>query len=84
MNPYLALVLLVVAAFAMSAWLPGRWSGFAWLLPLGLVVVFFVWWLDERQPPETGDNQPGLVALVGVVVVLLTATAAGLGRRVRR
>jgi hypothetical protein len=83
MNPYLAL-LLVVVAFAMSAWMPGPLSALAWLVPLGLAVWFGVVWLDERQPPEQGDNQPGLVALVGVVVVLLTASAAALGHVARR
>lgn len=85
MNPYVSLVLvLIVAAFAMSARLPGRWSALAWLAPVGVAVFYLVAWLHEREPPESGDNQPGLVAFVGVVAVLLTATAAGLGRLMRR
>lgn len=85
MNPYVALMLLlIVAAFAMSARLPGRWSAVAWLAPVGVAVFYFIGWLHARQPPESGDNQRGLVALVGVVAGLLTATAAGLGRLMRR
>jgi hypothetical protein len=65
-----------------SARLPRRWSALAWLAPASVAVFYFVAWLHERQ--LSGDNQPGLVAFVGVVAVLLTATAAGLGRLMRR
>lgn len=85
MNSYASLVLVfVAAAFAMSAMLPRRWSALAWLVPVGVAAFYFVVWRDERQPAEQGDNQPGLVAVVGVVAVLLTVTAAGLGRLMRR
>lgn len=84
MDRFVLLLLLIVAAFAMSARLPGRWSMLAWLIPAGLAALYFVAWLNERQPPASGDNQPGLVAFVGVVVVLLTATAAGVGRLARQ
>jgi cadmium resistance protein CadD (predicted permease) len=77
------LLLLFVVPFLMSAWLPGRLSAAVWLIPLGLGVWFFVAWLDERQPTLREENDPGLVAFVGVVAVVVTASAAGLGRLVR-
>jgi len=73
------------AAFMMGVYLPGRWSTLAWLAPVPVAVVYYLAWQGERSPSASasGDPQPGLIAFVGVVAVLLTVAAAGLGHLVR-
>jgi hypothetical protein len=40
---------------------------------------YLITWLHEREPPASGDSQPGLVAIVGMsaTVFLLGAACAG-------
>jgi len=58
---------------------------FAWAVPLGLSVFWFVAWRHEATWTGGGDAQPGLVALVGKVSVgiVLVALLAGFYFRYR-
>ncbi len=77
----LGLVLFLIGANAGAAsrraWLP-------WLLPL-LVACYFVFsYVRELQPPEQGENNPGLVLLIGVAAVIVAAGGVAFGRLSRR
>ena len=85
----IALVVLGLAALTYtlaSAESPNAQFG-AYLIPM---ISFFGWlliWYEEQKPPATGDNQPGLVLLVGGVMtgsLLLGAAGGTLRRRHRR
>jgi hypothetical protein len=81
--PYLILVaVLACGALALGLSPLPRWIS---LLPgLAVGVFYLVAWLHERQPPASGDSQPGLVAVVGMVFTAVVLVAAVLGRRLRR
>jgi hypothetical protein len=55
-------------------------------VPVVAGIVYLVAWLHERKPPAQGDTQPGLVALVGIVVTTacLAAVLAGWARHAAR
>jgi hypothetical protein len=73
----------LLALAAATAWVAAarqRWASLtAALVPLAAGAYFLLAWLRERQPPETGDAQPGLVLFVGTVVTLALAAAACAG-----
>jgi hypothetical protein len=54
-----------------------------WVLPVGLGVLFFVAWRSETTWTGGGDPQPGTVALVGTVSVVLVLLAMFLGYHTR-
>jgi hypothetical protein len=58
----------------------------AWLIPAGLAVFWFAAWRHEATATSGGENQAGLVALVGVVSVgiVLLAILVGFVIRHRR
>ena len=79
--------LILVAVFACGALALGvsplpRWIS---LVPgVAVGAFYFIAWLDERQPPASGDSQPGLVAAVGTVFTAVVLAAAVLGWRLRK
>ena len=74
-------LILVLLGVPIAIGLSGFPSWAAWLIPLLVAAVFLIWWLDERQPPDQGDSQPGVVALTGMVAVVLAALGAGIGTK---
>ena len=79
----IALVILFAGAAMVLGISPmPRWIS---LLPgLAVGIYFLIAWLHERQPPATGDNQPGLVALVGAAFTAVVLAAAALGWAMRK
>jgi LPXTG-motif cell wall-anchored protein len=76
----LSLVLALCVAAALLAASPSipRWM--PWLVPAGTTVFFFIAWWREREPPATGDNQPGTLAIFGLasVSLVIASVVAGL------
>lgn len=74
-----ALPFLLLVAFLLAAARPARVRAAALAIPIAVAIVNLLAWLHERQPPATGDSQPGLVALVGVVATASCLVAVLLG-----
>jgi len=70
---------LLIAAFLLGAARARSLRVAALGVPIAIGVVYLVAWFRERQPPAQGDSQPGLVALVGIVVTAACVVAVLLG-----
>lgn len=55
----------------------------AWIVPIGLGAFWYAQWRHEANWTGGGDPQPGLIAFVGTVSVVLVCVAMIIGYWVR-
>jgi hypothetical protein len=76
-------VVLAAVTFALASLRNRLASASAAILPVAAGIAFYLSWLHERRPPDSGDAQPGLVALIGIIVTAAFLVAACVGWGVR-